>query len=196
MGKISGCNQKLYISLRRRFILWVMYPGGLNMKPCKLNKNEEAVSPVIAVILMVAITVVLAAVLYTWALSFIRSDKQTPTVGAVYQPFEQNDFAIHIEKVDPDAVSVISVNYILLDDRATTVSGVQGSVKDIYGLNFDDQYTNISFHDNDRDGKISAGDVFLIKNKANGGQASAGYSLLLKFEVTGDKMNGGGTRLG
>jgi archaeal type IV pilus assembly protein PilA len=166
------------------------------MKQLKLNKNEEAVSPVIAVILMVAITVVLAAVLYTWALSFIRSDKQTPTVGAVYQPFGNNDFAIHVEKVDPDAVSVISVNYILLDDRGTAVPGVQGSVKDIYGLNFDDQYTNVSFQDNDRDGKISAGDVFLIKNAVNDGQASAGYALLLKFDVTGDKMNGGGTKLG
>ena len=31
------------------------------------NKNEEAVSPVIATILMVAITVVLAGVLYVWA---------------------------------------------------------------------------------------------------------------------------------
>ena len=73
---------------------------------------------------------------------------------------------------------------------------MQGSVKDIYGLNFDDQYTNVSFQDNDRDGKISAGDVFLIKNAVNGGPASAGYSLLLKFDVTGDKMNGGGTKIG
>ena len=166
------------------------------MKAWKLRKNEEAVSPVIAVILMVAITVVLAAVLYTWALSFIRSDKQTPTVGAIYQPYGQGDFAIHIEKVDPDAVSVISVNYILLDASSSAVPGVQGSVKDIYGLNVEDQYTNVSFQDNDRDGKISAGDVFLIKNSNNGGQAQAGYSLLLKFEVTGDKMNGGGTKLG
>ena len=33
----------------------------------KDNRNEEAVSPVIATILMVAITVVLAGVLYVWA---------------------------------------------------------------------------------------------------------------------------------
>lgn len=166
------------------------------MKAYKLNKNEEAVSPVIAVILMVAITVVLAAVLYTWALSFIRSDKSTPTVGAIYAPFGQNDFAINVQKVDPDAISVISVNYILLDDRSVAVPGVQGSVKDIYGLNFDDPETLISFQDNDRDGKIGAGDVFLIKNAVNGGQASAGYTLLLKFDITGDNLNGGGSRLG
>ena len=36
-----------------------------------MRKNEEAVSPVIATILMVAITVVLAAVLYVMVLTFI-----------------------------------------------------------------------------------------------------------------------------
>ena len=166
------------------------------MKAWKQRNNEEAVSPVIAVILMVAITVVLAAVLYTWALSFIRSDKQTPTVGAIYQPVGSNDFMVTIEKVDPDAVSVISVDYFLLDASSSAVPGVQGSVKEIYGLNFEDPYTNVSFQDNDRDGKISSGDIFLIKNANNGGQAQTGYSLLLKFSVTGDKMNGGGTKLG
>ena len=36
-----------------------------------IRKDEEGVSPVIAGILMVAITVVLAAVLYVWAASFL-----------------------------------------------------------------------------------------------------------------------------
>ena len=162
----------------------------------KLMKCEEAASPVIAVIIMVAITIVLATVLYTWSIGCGRSDKQTPTVGAVYQPCGGNNFAVHIEKVDPDAVSVISVNYILLDDRGTAVPGVQGGVKDIYWKDTDFERSNVSFQDNDLDGKISAGDVFVILSKKSGGQAESGYSLLLKFDVTGDKMNGGGTRLG
>ena len=37
----------------------------------RIVKNDDGVSPVIAVILMVAITVVLAAVLYVWAASFL-----------------------------------------------------------------------------------------------------------------------------
>ena len=162
----------------------------------RFTESKSAVSPVIAVIIMVAITIVLAAVLYTWSCNFSRNDKQTPTVGAVYQPFGENNSAVHIEKVDPDAVSVISVNYILLDERGTAVPGVQGSVKDIYWKDTDFEQSNVSFYDNDLDGKISAGDVFIIVSKENGGQAEPGYSLLLKFDVTGDKMNGGGTRLG
>jgi flagellin-like protein len=42
-----------------------------------LRKNEEGVSPVIATILMVAITVVLAAVLYVMVLGFADQDDRT-----------------------------------------------------------------------------------------------------------------------
>ena len=44
----------------------------------RIIKNDEGVSPVIAVILMVAITVVLAAVLYVWAASFLEQGESAP----------------------------------------------------------------------------------------------------------------------
>ena len=44
----------------------------------RIVKNEDGVSPVIAVILMVAITVVLAAVLYVWAASFLEQGESAP----------------------------------------------------------------------------------------------------------------------
>jgi len=44
-----------------------------------IRKDAEAVSPVIATILMVAITVVLAAVLYVMVLGFGGTQQQTPT---------------------------------------------------------------------------------------------------------------------
>ena len=103
------------------------------------------------------------------------------TVGIVYQPFGNNDFAWHVEKVTPDAVSVHSVNYILVDDGGNEVAGGTGPVSEIYGLNFDDHSTYLSFQDNDRDGKLSAGDVFLVKNMINGGLAVMGHSLELEF---------------
>jgi len=158
--------------------------------------KENAASPIIAVILMIAITIVLAAVLNTWTCTgFKRSDEQTPTVGAIYQPMGQN-YTIHVEKIDPDATNVWNVNYILLDDRGTAVPGVQGSLKDILNLDSDHECTNITFYDTDGDENLSAGDVFWIKDQEFGGEATVGYSLLLKFEITGDKMNGGGTIIG
>jgi flagellin-like protein len=47
----------------------IPYLGEEDKKMNNENRNEEAVSPVIATILMVAITVVLAGVLYVWASS-------------------------------------------------------------------------------------------------------------------------------
>jgi len=115
-------------------------------------------------------------------------------VGIVYQPFGNNDFAWHIESVDPNPVSVYSVSYNLVNQFGDEVSGGQGRVKDIYGLNYGDFPTNISYFDNDRDGRISAGDVFLVRNVQNGGLAEEGYSLELEFGIV-DKVqisiNGG-----
>ncbi len=45
----------------------------------KIRKDSKAVSPVIATILMVAITVVLAAVLYVMVMGFGGGEAQTPT---------------------------------------------------------------------------------------------------------------------
>ena len=47
----------------------------------KATRKEEAVSPVIATILMVAITVVLAAVLYVLVIGLVDNPPETPPVG-------------------------------------------------------------------------------------------------------------------
>ena len=47
----------------------------------KLSKNSEAVSPVIATILMVAVTVVIAAVVYTYVGGMGSSKESAPTVS-------------------------------------------------------------------------------------------------------------------
>ena len=52
------------------------------------NRNEEAVSPVIATILMVAITVVLAGVLYVWASSLAEGNTGD---GIVFRQFTGED---------------------------------------------------------------------------------------------------------
>lgn len=96
-------------------------------------------------------------------------------------PFGNNDFAWHIEKMDPTPVPIYFVNYTFFDGEGEKVPGGEGGVINIYGLNYDDVSTNISFQDNDRDGMISAGDVFLVKNIINGGLASEDHSLDLEF---------------
>ena len=87
------------------------------------NRNEEAVSPVIATILMVAITVVLAGVLYVWASSL--ADDSTGGGLDKYQ-FDSRDAAgsmssdagdalVHIKMTQGDDLSwsVLRVSIIV-----------------------------------------------------------------------------------
>ena len=152
----------------------------------KLKRDEEAVSPVIAVILMVAITVVLAAVLYNWAMQFMNTDKQTPRAGATTQPGTQG-FQLNIIDIDTE-VAITSVEYYLKDAGGVAVPGEQGSVEDIYGLKIEDPGVTVAFDDADRDGQLSSGDTFFIKDLDHGGPAAKGYKLRIAFEVTGDTI--------
>jgi len=86
-----------------------------------------------------------------------------------------------IVSVDPTPPSVLIMSYYLIDDRGVSVPGVQGIVADIYGLDIYDEYTNVSFHDNDRDGKMSAGDDFYLKDMDHGGQWQMGYEFRLNI---------------
>ncbi|MAS31829.1 MAG: hypothetical protein CMA39_02910, partial [Euryarchaeota archaeon] len=65
------------------------------------NRNEEAVSPVIATILMVAITVVLAGVLYVWASSL--ADDSTGGGLDTYQ-FSDRDAAGSMSEAGGDGL--------------------------------------------------------------------------------------------
>ena len=94
------------------------------------NRNEEAVSPVIATILMVAITVVLAGVLYVWASSL--SDDSTGGGLDKYQ-FSDRDAAgtmsdaggealVHIKMTsgEPLSWSVLKVTIVVEGGNSLT----------------------------------------------------------------------------
>ena len=152
----------------------------------KMKEDEEAVSPVIAVILMVASTVVLAAVLYNWAMQFMNTDKQTPRAGATTEP-GTHGFKLNIIDIDTE-VAITSVEFYLKDAGGVAVPGEQGNVEDIYGLKIEDDGVNTAFDDADRDGQLSSGDTFFIKDLNHDGPASKGYSLRIAFGVTGDTI--------
>lgn len=178
-------------------------PGVPDLEEIKKAEQRLNTKVVVLFVLMLTVfTVIFSYLMYNWAETFVRPNKQTPTVGMVQYRSQNGDFIVVVEKVDPDAVSVISVNYILLDNRSRAVPGVQGSVKDIYCIDYyyepsgrpEGWVFNVSFIDTDLDAKLSARDYFIVRHVDNRGQAEEGYILLLKSEVTGDKMNGGGTR--
>ncbi len=102
------------------------------------NRNEEAVSPVIATILMVAITVVLAGVLYVWASSlagdstgggldkFQFSDRDAS--GALNA--EGGNPLVHVVMDQGDGVSWALLEVSIVVNDGSTMKCVEASAAD------------------------------------------------------------------
>jgi len=118
--------------------------------------------------------------------------EMTPTVGAVPTLGD----TIHVEKVDPGPVSIRDVRYILLNETFEPVSGIQGDLVDLLNADLEQNSTFFSYRDNDRDENISVGDFIIIKRMSHEGTSVWDCTFLLIYIPTGEKMNGGGTRLG
>ena len=110
------------------------------------NKNEEAVSPVIGVILMVAITVILAAVIGSYVFGAPQNVTKTYIVAAtaevspsgaihiLYQGGQEGDKLTSLSVVAPNGTTwyVSSADGALSPDSATLVKPDVGAVMKLY----------------------------------------------------------------
>ena len=180
----------------------------------RIEKNDDGVSPVIAVILMVAITVVLAAVLYVWAASFLEQGESAPIATFFVEESSSGVYHIDVIKVSKQE-DLAGFSYFLKDDGGSTHVGGNGfgevAMQIIGGEEhgIDTSYqgdeaqlknraTNVSdddgseypvhFSDNDRDGKLSAGDQFMVYGMGNSanGPAADNWRLDIQFDASGD----------
>jgi len=169
-------------------VFCTLYTSSGGKDPYK--KDEDAVSPVIAIILMVAITIVLAGVLWLWVSDLVDTGKTSDIhhVDVEWQvPNAQNDYQLRIKNVEDSVLSVEDLRYTLYDANMIDRSQGQHKVTAIYGKSIDNE-TIVSFVDGDHDGYLSIGDVFLIKSldhvnydgNADPGPAMAGYVFELK----------------
>ena len=149
--------------------------------------NEEAVSPVIAVILMVAITVVMAAVLYAWVSGWGLQPKNSPT-GSMMASNDGTTWDVQIIKMNPQA-SINSVHWYLMDIQGLTKA--EGVVTDIYGYK-QGEGKSVIYIDNDYNAKVSPGDVFRFYAGDEGSLVDVSslddFSFRLKFDPTGDTI--------
>jgi len=130
------------------------------------KKNNKAVSPVIATILMVAITVVLAAVLYVMVMGFGGESSQNPTAAVT----ATSTTTAHTEKVLVASISEISAysNYkisVIIGGVAHVASTIAPGALTLAPVNA--SYT-ITFVDIAADSKLGTGDYFLITSTAGG----------------------------
>ena len=181
----------------------------------RIVKNDEGVSPVIAVILMVAITVVLAAVLYVWAASFLEQGESAPIATFFVQEGSDGVYHVDVIKVSKQE-DLAGFSFYLKDETGSTyvgqghgfgevamqiIGGEEHGIDTAYGGD-DQQLLNrrdnisaddgtdypVSFNDNDRDGKLSAGDQFMVYGTGSGanGPASDNWRLEIQFDDSGD----------
>ena len=185
----------------------------------RIVKNDEGVSPVIAVILMVAITVVLAAVLYVWAASFLEQGESAPIATFTVETSSGGEYYIKVIKVSKQE-DLAGFSYFLKDDTGSTyvggngfgeialqmIAGEEHGVERTYSgddaqlesrannvTNDDGSGFPVQFNDNDRDGKLSAGDQFTVKGTGNNanGPAQSGWKLDIQFDASGDIIGWG-----
>ena len=117
----------------------------------RIRKDSEAVSPVIATILMVAITVVLAAVLYVMVMGFGTGGPNTPSgsftsVQKMSATVERVSFGVITPDTKPTAIKIVVQNgtqsstYTFATDTSGTLTAVAGgTVTGITSL----AYTNL-----------------------------------------------------
>src|SRR5229473_5394004 len=89
-----------------------------------IRKDEQAVSPVIATILMVAITVVLAAVLYVMVSGLISGPGGTPTAWGVNigKSGDQSNWTLTFTSI-PSSAATNSVFITIRNAAGAAVSG-------------------------------------------------------------------------
>ncbi len=152
-----------------------------------LRKRREAVSPVIATILMVAITVVLAAVLYVMVsgligptggggpqVAFLSStatgnvNEYKLEVGSVSQAVLLANFQVAVLNRTTNAVAISSV---------TLASGTLGTGGGV----------TLVFTDLNTDGKVGGGDFFILQ----GVKGSNSYTINLLWKASGSRIISG-----
>ena len=180
----------------------------------RIVKDDDGVSPVIAVILMVAITVVLAAVLYVWAASFLEQGESAPIATFFVEESSSGIYHVNVIKVSKQE-DLAGFSYFLKDESGSTYVGGNGfgeiAMQIVGGQEhgIDASYEgndtqlrsradNVSaddgsdfpvhFEDNDSDGMLSAGDQFMVYGMGNSanGPAEDNWKLDIQFDASGD----------
>jgi len=156
----------------------------------KFRKDSKAVSPVIATILMVAITVVLAAVLYVMVSGYGGGGETAPTgdfSGATkdstyvekltFGPFSKDTKPTEIKLVIGNGTTT-PVTYTFGSDTTGTLSVASGSTPDP-GIDY------VNYTDLGGDNKVSNGDYISIDFDAAGTGGNS-FVVSIIYIATGD----------
>ncbi len=138
------------------------------MRP--IYRERSGVSPVIATILLVAITIVLVGILFMWVTSIVpTTGKNAPDMNVALSTEtdgEETYFKILVTDID-DEPTLNNIQYTVYGangdeiETATADSEAYGNLAHLAVKN--DELLGVGFADNDADGRLGVGDYFYVK---------------------------------
>ncbi len=149
--------------------------------------REAHLSPILVVVAVsVVATLVMAAILYNWALQFMTTDKDTPKYELECSVNEEGFFIVEVVEGELDCY-MPAIDYYL--ETAEGEALAEGRLWDIWGLDiFFYPWSNFSHVDNDSDADLGKGDYIVLKPAWMGGLAENGQNFRLVFDYTEETM--------
>ncbi|MDP7265991.1 MAG: type IV pilin [Candidatus Thermoplasmatota archaeon] len=136
----------------------------------RYSRDRNAVSPVIATILLVAITIILVGLLFAWIMPMIETPKEsTPDINvalSVESDGEETYFKVLITEVDREP-SLNHIKYKIYQESGDQIEEMRAD-SEVYGNLAHMQEHNgeplgVGFSDSDSNGLLTVGDYFLVK---------------------------------
>lgn len=161
-----------------------------------IRKDSEAVSPVIATILMVAITVVLAAVLYVMVLGF-GGTTNTPAVNVLRKTSVTDGFKIEFTAPTSEVKwGDVTIQLTYSGGSASwtpTTAGLTGTPipksEDLGEVDLTDTFTvSVVVYDLSGNGAMSNGDYIIITATEGSFSNTVTYTLTMLHEPTDGSM--------
>ena len=143
----------------------------------RMHRDDEAVSPVIATVLLLAITVMLSGMVFVLMQGALQTtEKAPPQMTVSVRSLDNGYHVIRITTLD-QTLDPGRISFNLQEQGSNGNGSFTGFVNDadVYSV----IGSNISFHDRDASYSISAGDYFVVHSEAIGSDEGAWtFSLL------------------
>ena len=131
-----------------------------------IRRDEDAVSPVIATVLLLAITVMLSSMVFVLMQGALTTvEKSAPQATVSVRALDNGFHVVRITSLD-QSIDPGRLQFDLLPANTTEYLPIRGQVSDadVYGV----IGTNISFHDRDAGYSVTQGDYCVIDSETIG----------------------------
>ena len=125
-----------------------------------MNRDDEAVSPVIATVLLLAITVLLTSMVFVMMSTTLDNvEKADPKASISVRALSNGYHVVSITSID-QSLDPSKVEWSIVNQTGQSLKEHYGFVddSDVYGT----VGTNVSFHDRDAGWTVTKGDYFVI----------------------------------